>query len=107
MKDTFNDTFNSVRKGALFKLMHYPARSYVGGTTTSTLAVVPDGSWNGTIKLRASVDGKASGDVTKTWIDAGSYTAAAMATVICTSPDIDYMVECTARSAGSCQVAVL
>ena len=39
--------------------------------------------------------------------DAGSYTAAGMATVICTSPDIDYMVECTARSAGSCQVAVL
>lgn len=107
MKDQFSDTFDSVRKGSVFRLMHYQPSDYLGGSTTSTLVVSPDGSWNGTIKLKISIDGKASDDVTKVWVDAGTYTTSALATVICTSEAMDYMIECTARSAGSCQVVML
>lgn len=106
MKDTFNQTFNSVTAGAPFRLMTNNARSYIGGTTTSAIWVAPDGSWDGTIKLKCSADGKDASDGTKRWVEIGTYTAAGMATIICPSNDFDYMVECTARSAGTCQVVV-
>lgn len=107
MQDEFNETFNSVRAATPFRLMHYSKRSYIGGTTTSAIWVAPDGAWNGTIKLKCSGDGKAAGDGTKRWVEVGSYTSQAMATIICPSGGFDYMVECTAHSAGTCQVVVL
>ncbi len=106
MKDAFDETFSSVRKGVPFRLMHYQPTSYVGGTTTSTLVVSPDGSWNGTIKFKISADGKPVDDVSKTWVEMGSYTTGAVATIICTSDRLDYLAECTVRAAGSCQVVV-